>query len=76
MATSHGLTAGATKLAKKASQAEIAKRLAVSQQAVSGWLTGRCKPNAERMMAIERAYRIPMKDWYRQARAGEAAETG
>lgn len=44
-------------------QEQIAKRLGVTQQAVSGWKTGRSAPSARVMAAIEDAFGIPMRSW-------------
>ena len=61
------LTLGAQKLAKKGTQVEIARRLEVTQQAVSYWLTGRRVPTGKTALAIQETYRIPIADWYRAA---------
>lgn len=44
-------------------QALLAKKLGVSQQAVSAWLAGRALPEPERMAAIESLLAIPMREW-------------
>jgi transcriptional regulator with XRE-family HTH domain len=45
------------------SQSDLARRLGVSPQAVSAWLSGAAKPEPERMAAIETLLGIPMRDW-------------
>ncbi len=50
-----------------ATQAELARRLGVSQQAVSSWLSGGTTPTAENMAAIEDLFGIPMREWVEAA---------
>lgn len=69
---------GARQLAAKGSQAELAEKVGVTQQAISGWLTGRCLPNSRHLLRIEKIYRIDIADWFRTNRvrsagAGDAA---
>ena len=68
-------SAGARKLSSKGTQTEIAARVGVTQQAVQRWLSGKGKPSGEKVLAIEREYGIPAKDWYPPVtnRAGKAA---
>lgn len=54
-------------------QAKLAKRLGVSQQAVWGWLCGRSRPAPEKMAAIEELLGIPMAAW---VTAPDADDTG
>jgi transcriptional regulator with XRE-family HTH domain len=63
------------KLSPIMSQTELAKRLGVSQQAVSAWLKGRALPEPERMAAIEEILGIPMRDWV-EASAESADDSG
>jgi transcriptional regulator with XRE-family HTH domain len=58
---------GARKLASKGSQSDIARRLGVTQQAVSSWISGRSQPSGKNMLEIANAYRIPMSDWLEPA---------
>lgn len=44
-------------------QADLAKALGVSQQAVSMWVTGRSRPSAHQREAIERIAGIPATTW-------------
>lgn len=44
-------------------QADMAKALGVSQQAVSMWVTGRSRPSAHQRVAIERIAGIPSASW-------------
>lgn len=61
------LSKAAAELRKKLSpvmnQSTLAKRLGVSQQAVSAWLKGRALPEPERMGQIEEILGIPMREW-------------
>jgi transcriptional regulator with XRE-family HTH domain len=62
------VTQGSAKLAdalkpKVMSQAELARRLGVSPQAVSGWVMGNAKPTADLMAKIEDVLGIPMRAW-------------
>ena len=50
-------------------QAEIAEACSVTQQAVSGWLSGRAKPTADRMRILQDKYGIPMESWTEQVAA-------
>lgn len=52
---------------RQMNQATLAAKLGVSQQAVSAWLTGRAKPIAEHMLAIEKLLGIPMRSWCEEA---------
>jgi transcriptional regulator with XRE-family HTH domain len=42
---------------------ELAKRLGVSPQAVSGWVTGKSKPAPDVMARLEDLLGIPMRAW-------------
>lgn len=42
---------------------ELAKRLGVSPQAVSGWVTGKSKPAPDVMARLEDLLKIPMRAW-------------
>ena len=44
-------------------QADMAKALGISQQAVSMWVTGRSRPSAHQRAAIERIAGIPAASW-------------
>jgi transcriptional regulator with XRE-family HTH domain len=48
-------------------QTEIAEACEVTQQAVSGWLSGRSKPTADRMRVLQDRYGIPMEAWTESA---------
>ncbi len=52
-----------TALTPRMTQAKLAERLGVSQQAVSSWLHGRARPEPEKMAAIEKILGIPMAAW-------------
>ncbi len=45
------------------SQAELARELRVTPQAVSEWVSGAKQPTAERMRRIEDLLGIPMRSW-------------
>lgn len=45
------------------SQAELARKLGVSAQAVSAWLSGAAMPRPEKMAQIESLLGIPMRAW-------------
>ena len=45
------------------SQAEVARKLGVTPQSVSGWVQGRCKPDPARMAQLEELLGIPMRAW-------------
>lgn len=51
----------------RVNQAEVAEACAVTQQAVSGWLSGRAKPTVDRMRILQDRYGIPMEAWTEQA---------
>lgn len=63
----HTKSVGATLLRKRVSpeitQGELAKALGVSQQAVSGWISGHSKPSRDRAVQIERLFGIPVSAW-------------
>lgn len=44
-------------------QAELARRLGVSPQAVSDWLRGDSQPKPDHMAKIEDLLGIPMRSW-------------
>jgi plasmid maintenance system antidote protein VapI len=52
-------------------QSALALQLGVSQQAVSGWVSGRARPSPESMLELERLFGIDPHDWLRR-RAPEA----
>ena len=43
--------------------ADLARRLGVTPQAVSGWLKGRATPTPETLRQLEDIAGIPMRDW-------------
>lgn len=45
------------------SQAEIAKRLGVTQQAVSSWVSGRTRPPAHHRKALQQLVGVAEDDW-------------
>ena len=45
------------------SPADLAEKLGVSRQAVSGWVTGKSKPSREMMVKLEDELGIPMRAW-------------
>jgi transcriptional regulator with XRE-family HTH domain len=69
------LSKGASRLATKGSQSELAARLGVTQQAVSRWLSAQGLPSGKHLLQIAKAYRIPISDWYEPA-AVSADESG
>ena len=44
-------------------QVETAARLRSSQSAISSWLNGRRKPEAEHRLALHREFGIPFQAW-------------
>jgi len=44
-------------------QAKVAETLGVTQQAVSNWVRGAGRPEVDTLVALEREFGIPMKDW-------------
>ena len=48
-------------------QADLARTLGVTPQAVSQWLDGTKRPTADRMAHLERLYGIPMREWLEPA---------
>ena len=48
-------------------QAELAQALGVTQQAVSGWLRGRCRPEPDTMLQVEALYGVPVRAWLEPA---------
>lgn len=64
-------------LSPRLTQAELAAKLGVTQQAVSSWAQGRTTPSAEYMAKIEDLLQIPMRDWApRVAAPKEEQSTG
>lgn len=55
------------------SQAELARKLGVSQQAVSAWLNGVAMPRPEKMAQIEKILGIPMRAWTEPAEPAQGA---
>lgn len=51
-------------------ETELARALGVTQQAVSGWLHGRCRPSTPLMAAVEARFGIPMRTWLESAPKG------
>lgn len=47
----------------KLTQAELAEKLGVSQQAISAWVNGVANPTADRMRQLEDEFGIPMRSW-------------
>ena len=43
--------------------AELARKLGVSPQAVSGWIKGKAVPAPEKLRALEDVTGIPMRAW-------------
>jgi transcriptional regulator with XRE-family HTH domain len=58
-----GAAALSAKLAPLMTAAELARRLGVTPQAVSGWIKGKAIPTPETLRAIEDALGIPMRAW-------------
>lgn len=61
-------------------ETELAKALGVTQQAVSGWFRGRCRPRPRTMVVIEQLYGVAVREWFefepttsRRAAPGENA---
>jgi transcriptional regulator with XRE-family HTH domain len=69
----YGLSLGAQKLGRHGTQKQIEERLggAVTQQAISQWLTGQCRPNSERILEIQKAFGISPGDWFLPAKKGD-----
>lgn len=55
-------------------QAELARQLEVTPQAVSGWLHGRGRPSP-RIMRVLEDMGVPMRDWLEPADPDPAAPT-
>lgn len=58
-------------------QTDLAKEFEVTQQAVSGWLTGRCPPASRVMVRLEELFGIPVSWWFefqRSVRRGSSRE--
>lgn len=55
------------------SQAELARKLGVSAQAVSAWLSGAAMPRPEKMAQIESLLGIPMRAWTEEPATPAAA---
>jgi transcriptional regulator with XRE-family HTH domain len=49
--------------------ADLARKLGVTPQAVSGWLKGRATPTPETLRELEDIAGIPMRDWTEGAEA-------
>jgi len=60
--------------AELGNQSALARRLNITQQALSGYLTGKFKPEAEIMARIEDELGIPMRDWLTEADEVEAVQ--
>jgi transcriptional regulator with XRE-family HTH domain len=58
--------------ASHCNQSGFAGDLGVSQQAVSGWLCGRCKPSLSLMIRIEERFAIAVATWAERAPRGAA----
>jgi transcriptional regulator with XRE-family HTH domain len=60
-------TVGAVRLRNelfpRISQAQLAEKLNVTQQAVSAWLHGRARPDLAKMLKIEALLGIPIASW-------------
>jgi transcriptional regulator with XRE-family HTH domain len=74
--SSKGARALRASLKPKMNQADLAKALGVTQQAVSAWLSGAAQPKPELMARIEDLLGIPMRDWTEVAQESEPASTG
>ena len=46
---------------KGVSQLELAERLSVSRQAVSGWEAGTSRPSTENLQSLSRLFNIPLE---------------
>lgn len=51
------------KLAPQMTAAELARRLGVTPQAVSGWIKGKAIPSPKMLRALEDVMGIPMRAW-------------
>jgi transcriptional regulator with XRE-family HTH domain len=71
-----GLSEGARRLRALVSppvtQAELAEKLGVTQQAISSWVTGRTLPTPHRLAELERITGIPMRAWTEPAEDDES----
>ncbi len=47
----------------KITQAALARELDIPRQAIVAWLKGAYKPSLARMMAIEKKFKVPLRDW-------------
>ena len=60
-------TVGAARLRSelfpRITQAQLAEKLEVTQQAVSAWLHGRSRPDLAKMLKIEALLGIPIASW-------------
>ncbi len=63
MHTSGSVRLGEALSPKVMSQAELARKLDVSAQAVSDWVAGKSKPKPDLMAQIEDLTGIPMRAW-------------
>jgi len=57
-------------------QAQLAEKLDVSQQAVSAWLHGRARPDLSKMIQIERLLGIPVATWIEVVSVPEEQDGG
>jgi transcriptional regulator with XRE-family HTH domain len=60
---SKGASALAAKLRPEVTAAELARKLGVTPQAVSGWIKGRSVPTPEMLSKLEDVTGIPMRAW-------------
>lgn len=74
------LTVGATRLRSelfpRITQAQLAEKLGVTQQAVSAWVYGRARPDLSKMLLIERFLGIPVASWAEPASAPKEEDDG
>ena len=56
-------------------QSEFARQAGVSQQSVSKWLVAGVRPGYDAMVAIHRAFGIPVEDWAIKSRSPDAVAT-
>lgn len=60
---SKGAAALSAKLEPQMTATELARRLGVTPQAVSGWVRGKALPSPKMLRALEDVLGIPMRAW-------------
>lgn len=70
MATTQGAERLRALVLPRISQVQLARKLGVTQQAVSQWIRGNAKPRHEHAVTLERDFGIPADTWDSQSDSG------